>query len=113
MTAGGPPDGPAGASTLLDVLAEASAAGYGSQLIVTDGGQVHCPVCDTTQAVRDVEVAGFRRLEGASDPADMLLVTWGTCSGCGRGGVATLGYGPNASEGDVAALAQLDLDEPG
>ncbi len=107
-----PPDDPAGNSTLLDVLAEAADAGFGAQFVVTEDGGIRCTDCDSTEPISDLDVAGFRRLEGASDPADMLLVVWGTCSGCGRGGVATIGYGPNATEADVIALEHLELDEP-
>jgi hypothetical protein len=51
-----------------------------------------------------------RRLEGSSDAADLLLVVMSRCPNCSRRGVLTLGYGPNATEDDVAALECLDLD---
>ena len=64
----------------------------------------------------ELVVSGFRRIEGASDAADMNLVVWGTCPDCATGGVLTLGYGPNASVEDEAAMENLELDdarEPG
>lgn len=105
-----PADESAGATTLLDVLGEAAQDGFSAQLVVTDEGGFRCVRCGTTEPIADFDVRGYRRLEGASDPADMLIVVWGTCSGCGGGGVATIGYGPNAGAADIAALEQLDLD---
>lgn len=106
-----PADESAGAgATLLEVLEEVAQAGFGSQLVVIDDGDIRCAKCGTTEAIENFDVAGFRRLEGASDPADMLIVIWGTCSGCDGGGVATIGYGPNAGDADIAALERLDLD---
>ncbi len=105
------PDGEAsGAATLLDVLSAAGDAGFRKQIVVTDDGDLRCTECDTTVPASEFQVAGFQRLEGASDPADMLIVVWGTCHGCDKGGVATIGYGPNAGAGDDRALEALDLD---
>lgn len=100
-----------GATTLLEVLAEAADAGFTEQIVVTDDGDLRCANCDTTVAVADFEVEGYHRLEGASDPADMLIVIWGRCSACGQGGVATIGYGPNAGPADDTALTALDLTD--
>ena len=109
MTDPSEPDQASGASTLLSVLGEVAESGYRDQIIVTDDGDLRCTKCDTTVAPADFHVDGFQRLEGASDPADMLIVVWGTCSSCGRGGVATIGYGPNAGPGDDKVLDALDL----
>lgn len=109
MSAATPADEATGASTLLDVLARAARDGFSSQLVVTEGGRFRCTRCGTTESVEKFDVSGFERLEGASDPADMLIVVWGTCSGCDGGGVATIGFGPNASPADVEALELLDL----
>ncbi len=43
----------------------------------------------------------------------MLVVVWATCSFPASRGVVTIGYGPITSEGDIAALDQLDSQEPG
>ena len=107
-----PSDVTGGATTLLDALGEASKAGFDAQLVVTDDGELRCTRCGTTSPIADFDVVGSRRLEGASDPADMLLVVWGRCSGCGDGGVATVGYGPNATAGDAKFLDELDLGGP-
>jgi hypothetical protein len=57
-----------------------------------------------------LEVDHERRLEGASDPADEMLVLAGTCQGCGERAVLLLGFGPTASPADAAALNRLSLD---
>ncbi len=108
-----PSDVTGGATTLLDALGEASQAGFDGQLVVTDDGEFRCTRCGKTVSVADFDVVGSRRLEGASDPSDMLLVVWGRCSGCGDGGVATIGYGPNATAADAKVLDELELGEPG
>lgn len=100
---------PAGADTLLSVLAEADAAGYGAQLVATVDGCVRCSACDTCSPADSVEVDGARRLEGASDAADLSLVAFARCPACAAAGTIVLGYGPNASEEDVAVLGGLDL----
>ena len=56
--------------------------------------------------------AGFRRawtvrLEGASDPADMLHVSALRCPVCGTGGAFVSPYGVNAGEADAAVLLAL------
>ncbi len=110
MTDPSVPDEASDASTLLEVLAEAAEAGFAAQIMVTDDGNLRCTKCDKTVPAADFDVQGFRRLEGASDPSDMLIVIWGTCAGCGEGGVATIGYGPNAGPADSKVLDALDLD---
>lgn len=50
----------------------------------------------------------LRRLEGASDPDDMLAVVAVQCPECGRRGTVTLGYGPAASPPDGDVLRALD-----
>lgn len=99
----------AGTSTLLDVLAHVANEGFGGQLIVQDDATFRCAGCHTSTPVGDFDAVGFRRLEGASDPDDMMIVVWGTCRECGGGAVATIGYGPHATEADEAALTALDL----
>ena len=67
-------------------------------------------VCGTCQAITDASnlgVASERRLEGASDPDDMVLVIAAICSICRTGGVIVLGYGPIASSEDSGIVAAL------
>jgi hypothetical protein len=98
-----------GSETLLDVLTEAADGGYDTQFIVREDGLVLCARCDSANPAATFDIVHFRRLEGASDPADMLIVVWSACPTCRAHGTLTLGFGPNASAADATVLAVLDL----
>ena len=98
----------AGATTLVDVLEQLHAAGWTGDLRTEPDGMVRCPSCDASIPAGELGVIAYRRLEGASDPADMQLVVAATCA-CGGAGVLTLGFGPNADERDADVLADLAL----
>ena len=51
-----------------------------------------------------------RRVEGASDPADLALVTTVECPHCGARGALILRYGPEASEDEADLLTALERD---
>lgn len=108
----GRPDGDAamGGTTIMEVINEAQGAGYTSQFIACEHGQVRCSSCDQVTNPAALHVDRSRRLEGASDAADELLVVLATCPRCGANGVLTLGYGPNASDEDIAVLPHLSID---
>lgn len=98
-----------GADTLIDVLDEMAADGYDTQQIARPGGRIECTGCDRDDAPASFQVDRIRRLEGASDAADQLLVVCALCPSCGRRGVLTLTYGPNASTVDAAVTEHLDF----
>ena len=98
-----------GADTLISVLADASAAGYTATFVPESGAAITCRTCDTRTPASALEVASYRRLEGASDAADMMLVALTHCPACGARGPITVGYGPNAHEYDADLLGALDL----
>ena len=50
----------------------------------------------------------LRRLEGASDPDDMLAVVGLACPHCSAQGTAVLGYGPEAAAVDAEVLERLE-----
>ncbi len=105
-----------GATTLLEILEELRGLGFDQQFVAQPAGSVKCASCSFVFDAAELVVSGYRRIEGASDAADLNLVVWGTCPGCATGGVLTLGYGPNASIEDEAAIENLELDdarEPG
>lgn len=110
------PEVPTGSTTMLEVLDGLREAGYAGQLIAKNDGTVRCTACDITSSPAELNVDGYRRLEGASDAADMNLMVWASCPSCGTGGTLTLGYGPNAAEADIKVLPDLNLTsaaEPG
>ena len=98
-----------GAERLLDVLDEAGRHGYTVQQIAHADGPIECMACDVTTSSKDFDVEHVRRLEGASDAADLLVVVWSPCPNCAERGVLILGHGPNATADDVAVLDELDL----
>lgn len=104
------PTSTAGADTLMGVLDEAGRAGYDVQQLARPNARVECSACGQQTPARDFDIDHVRRLEGASDSADLLLVTWSACPSCGRRGTLVLGYGPNANADDTAIALELDLD---
>jgi hypothetical protein len=101
---------PRDAETLLDVLARYTDMGWSSQFAPRPGGVVECESCRTSTAAADVPVLEIRRLEGASDPDDMLAVVAIECPQCGLRGALVLNYGPTANEEDASVL--LGLGDP-
>lgn len=110
-TADRPDDAVAGATTLIEALRILEDHGYGCQMIAREDGSLECAGCGTRTPASGFHVDGFHRLEGASDPDDLNLVVWGRCGCCDHGGVATIGYGPNATPADQAVLEGLELGE--
>ena len=72
------------------------------------GARVHCFTCGREFAASTVDASAARRLEGVSDPADMLLLVPVACPHCGASGSLTLGYGPEATLEDADVLRALE-----
>ena len=98
------------ATTLLDVLHALAERGFKGEFAVRGEGTIECLTCRRAQAARAFHVRALRRLEGASDPADMLAVAALACPNCGTEGTLVVNYGPLASTEDADALR--DLEEP-
>jgi hypothetical protein len=101
-TAGVPSDN----TTLSAVLAEFAAAGHDGQFEVVGADGISCVACAAVSSPADYRVEAWRRLEGASDPDDMLSVVAVTCPSCARRGALVLGFGPTAAA-DEAAVGRL------
>ncbi len=54
------------------------------------------------------KVSALGRLEGASDPDDMLAIIALKCPSCSARGSLALNYGPTATTEDSAALLGFD-----
>jgi ferredoxin len=91
------------------VLRRYEAAGYAvSFMSVEDpAASMQCTACGTASPAAAFELADESRLEGASDPDDMVLVVAARCPACGRGGAVSLGFGPEASPADADVVASL------
>ena len=97
-------EAPSDHTTLAEVLAEFEADGYSGTFEVEDDGTVRCLSCDRRSDPDALDLYAIRRLEGASDPADMAAVLATRCAQCGIGGVIVARYGPEASPGEVRLL---------
>jgi hypothetical protein len=102
-------DPPADPTTLTEVLAGYERDGYRLPFYVADDG-LRCPDGKVV-GVDAVVIHSLRRLEGASDPADEMLVAAIEVAGYGLGTVV-LRHGPQASPAEVDLLTRAD-DERG
>jgi hypothetical protein len=94
-------------STQQGVIERYEAQGYTGHFGARPGGQVKCFKCESTTDAENIHMHGLHRLEGASDPGDMMAIAAVECPGCGVKGTLTLSYGPAASGEDKAVLAAL------
>jgi hypothetical protein len=94
--------------TILEVLGALEAAGYTGQFAPRPGAQLECLACHRLLNADATHLRELRRLEGVSDPADMLAVVGLACPHCGALGTAVLGYGPEAELDDAEVLARLE-----
>ena len=97
-------------TSLGAVLADFDNAGFSAILMATDGG-VLCAACRSIVDPGDLLIQRLRRLEGASDPADMLAVVGATCPGCHLDGTLLLGYGPDMDPVHADVLGALVLPD--
>lgn len=101
--ASGGPRGPADAalSTVIDAMSIEH--GYG-QFGAADGAEIRCFNCHRTFPASGVTADVVTRLEGASDPADMMIVMPVACPSCGTAGTLVLTYGAAAASEDSDVL---------
>lgn len=94
-------------STLTEVLDAYTEGGFDTQLSVTDEAGIECGRCGAVSDATFVRMSSLRRLEGESDPDDMIAVVAVTCPACSARGTLTLGFGPAASAQDSDVLGAL------
>jgi len=87
--------------TLTEVLAAYAGSGFDNSFTVVEGAKLECHTCAQVFAAAEAPMASRRRLEGASDPDDMLAVVALTCPHCGAQGTVVLGFGPSATSEDA------------
>jgi hypothetical protein len=98
---------PSDHTTLTDVLEGYAEAGFTSSFAAQEGGVVRCDSCGSELDPSRIHMQSLRRLEGASDPDDMLAVVALECGLCGASGTMVLGYGPASSDSDGDVLRAL------
>jgi hypothetical protein len=94
-------------ATITDVLEGYAQGGFTSSFVVTDDAELECLECHTESPPDRVVMSSLRRLEGESDPADMVAVVALTCPACGARGTVVLGFGPMATPEDSDVLQGL------
>ena len=100
-------DPPGDEATLTAILEGYAQGGFDSSFGVTDASEVECHTCNVVSPASTVAMSSLRRLEGASDPDDMVAVVAITCPACGARGTAVLGFGPMATVQDSEVLKAL------
>ena len=94
-------------SSVFEILRDLASDGYDGDLFAVEGGAVRCGSCNVESPAGSLDVAELRRMEGASDPADMAAIVATTCPSCGQRGTLVLTYGPEAGPADSDVLAAL------
>jgi len=102
------PGVPSDNTTLVAVLECFVNDGFTQDMFVTDEAMVRCGACHQDIAPADLVLDRLRRIEGASDPADMAAVLGVSCSHCGARGTAVVRFGPEAGPQDDAVLLAID-----
>ena len=94
---------PSDHTTLSALVADYEQAGFTGQFEVEPDAKVRCATCAAVAPASSVPMHSLRRVEGASDPADMAALVALSCPQCGSRGTLVLTYGPAASpeDGDV------------
>jgi hypothetical protein len=99
---------PSDGTTLLEVLESFKREGYDGDMIITDDAMLRCTRCRQESSPSEVHTGKLRRLEGASDPADMAAVVAVECPHCGNHAAVVVRYGPEASAVDAEVLRSLE-----
>jgi hypothetical protein len=96
------------ATTLGEVVDDFARDGFRGSFRTAPGSRVTCLACRSMLEAAALRPVSMRRLEGASDPADMLAVAALVCPVCSARGTLVLGYGPEATAEDSDVLQVLD-----
>lgn len=101
-----------GGLSISDALREFEARGYEGQFFIRPGGAVECTNCHRELTPREIPLEAMRRVEGASDPADMAVIGALRCPKCGARGTVVVPYGPLATRDSGEVLRQLSDVRP-
>jgi hypothetical protein len=101
-------DAPRDAQTITEVIARFETDGFTGQFRVLDGGRLQCLTCRHELEARGADLQELQRLEGPTDPADMVAVAALRCTNCDTRGTVVLSYGPEATLDDADVLVAFD-----
>jgi hypothetical protein len=94
--------------TILEVLGDLEKTGFTGQFMPRERAQVECVACHNLSPADETVLRDLERLEGASDPDDMVAVVGLECPHCGAKGTAVLSYGPEAPFLDAEVLQSFE-----
>ena len=94
--------------SLLGILASVPRRGLHLRLPRPPGGIVECGQCHAPHRADTLELHHLERLEGDSDPSEMLAVCAVACPACGIKGTLVLTFGPESTREDDEVLELLD-----
>ena len=106
------PGVPSDNTTLLEVLKELADRGFEASMWVAADGKLRCEGCEAEIEPSALVVHEYRRMEGASDPDDMLVVAAVECPKCGTKASIVMHYGPESSPEDMDVLRHLERAAP-
>jgi ferredoxin len=86
--------------SLVGILAAFHDEGFTYDFRTLPGGIVECGECHAPHPADALELHHLERLEGDSDPAEMLAVCAVACPNCGMRGTLVLMFGPEATRED-------------
>lgn len=101
-----------GAATIMEISAAFENEGFRGQFGSGERGEVECFTCKRRSPAESMAVEHLRRLEGVSDPSDMLAIVALTCPHCDTPGTLILNYGPVATAEDDTILRRLEQSPP-
>jgi hypothetical protein len=93
--------------SLLGILATFRDDGFTDDFATRGGGMVECGRCHVPHRADALELHRLERLEGDSDPSEMLAVCAVVCPSCGIRGTLVLTFGPESTREDDEVLELL------
>jgi hypothetical protein len=93
--------------SLMGILNTFVDDGYRSEFHARVDGSVECGKCRHSLPPERLRLERLERLEGASDPDEMLAVCAVECPECGARGTLVLTYGPETTYEDGQVLTRL------
>jgi len=94
--------------SLLGILATFREQEFTYDFHARPGGIVECGACHAPHPADTLELHQLERLEGDSDPSEMLAVCAVACPACGVKGTLVLTFGPESTREDDDVLVLLD-----
>lgn len=99
--------------SIMDAVREYETLGYRGQFAAAESGEVRCLTCDEEHPAERVQRTSLRRVEGSSEPDEMVSINALICPGCGAKGTAVFKYGPGATPEEGEIMSRLNAVHQG